>query len=283
MINLAVFPNMEKDNVKNSIKEFIAICSEFDINVLLPKTISGEYCTDGYDTSSLEAMKNIDVAVSLGGDGTFLQMARGVEAYDIPVFGVNLGRLGFLAEIDYKDIRAALTKLVNKEYVYDKRSMLQVKINTTAGVKTVSALNDIVVSKGGTSRIAHLEAYINGKKSGVYAADGIIVATATGSTAYSLSAGGPLVEPGLEVMIITPISAHSLTARPLVIKLSESIEFKVLAPSEKIYVAADGIPVGEIQTEGMVHITKSDHNINIISLTGRSYYETWQEKLIREK
>ena len=142
------------------------------------------------------------------------------------------------------------------------------------------ALNELVLAKGAFSKMAHMQTYINGKPSGSYSADGLIVATATGSTAYSLSAGGPLVQPELEVSIITPICAHSLAARTLVIPMSEVIDLKPKAGSEDMMLSADGEDVGDVTEDTYVRIAKSPYKMQFIRLTSRDYYQTWQQKLM---
>ena len=143
------------------------------------------------------------------------------------------------------------------------------------------ALNDHVLAKGMFSKLAHMMLFINGKLSGKYAADGLIIATATGSTAYSLSAGGPLVMPELDVSVITPVCAHSLANRALIIPMTEKIELKPVPGSEEMLLSADGENVIEVPNDTMVHIEKCPYDMKLIRLTSRDYYQTWQQKLMR--
>ena len=143
------------------------------------------------------------------------------------------------------------------------------------------ALNDMVVAKGHFSKLAHLELKINGKHSGIYAADGLIVATATGSTAYSLSAGGPMVHPSLDVSIITPICAHALYTRPLIIPGNNLIEITAVPPYEELLLSADGEIASAVAENDIIRIDKNPEPVRLIRLNGRSYYETWQQKLMR--
>ena len=145
----------------------------------------------------------------------------------------------------------------------------------------MSTGEDFVLAKGMFSKLAHLRMYINGKPSGRYAADGLIISTATGSTAYSLSAGGPLVMPELDVSVITPVCAHSLTARALVIPLSDCIELKAVPGSEEMMLSCDGENVIEVRDDTFVRIEKSPYTMKLIRLTSRDYYQTWQQKLMR--
>ena len=199
------------------------------------------------------------------------------------MFGVNFGHLGFLAELEYSQLPQALKRLQQGDYQLEKRNLLQAEVRQASGkVYRDLALNEFVLARGPLAKLAHLELSLHGKKSAVYAADGVILATATGSTAYSLSAGGPLVEPGLAVMVITPICAHALSARPLVVPLSEKISLKTLPPHEELLLTADGRTVCTVGAGDTVTVAKSKQVLRFIKLTERSYYETWQEKLIRD-
>ena len=242
---LGIFPNLSKDKVHIALPEFIAMCRDWGLEPLLPEDVAADFGCQGFDKQHITCMHNndylqpLDAAVSLGGDGTLLQMARYTVPAGVPAFGINFGKLGFLAEIDLPGMRKAISKL------------------------------------------AHLRMYINGKPSGRYAADGLIISTATGSTAYSLSAGGPLVMPELDVSVITPVCAHSLTARALVIPLSDCIELKAVPGSEEMMLSCDGENVIEVRDDTFVRIEKSPYTMKLIRLTSRDYYQTWQQKLMR--
>ena len=209
-------------------------------------------------------------------------MARYTVPAQVPAFGINFGKLGFLAEIDLPGMRKAISRLSQGKYAIEERKMLQASVIYEDKVlATAHALNDLVLAKGMFSKLAHLNMYINGKPSGRYAADGLIISTATGSTAYSLSAGGPLVMPELDVSVITPVCAHSLAARALVIPLSECIELKAVPGSEEMMLACDGENVIEAGNDTLVRIEKSPYTMKFIRLTSRDYYQTWQQKLMR--
>ena len=257
------------------------LCDKAEIEAVLPQRLDYQD-RPSYDVCDRASLKQMHMAVSLGGDGTLLQMTRFLAPLKIPVFGVNFGKLGFLAEIELKELPEALSKLTAGEYVLEERSQLQACVWRDGKVLIdAHALNDMVVAKGHFSKLAHLSLKVNGKRSGNYAADGIIMATATGSTAYSLSAGGPLVHPSLDVTIITPICAHALYTRPLLIPMDRVIELNAIPPYEELLLSADGEIVASIAENDTVRIAKSPDKVTFIRLNGRSYYETWQEKLIR--
>lgn len=279
---LGIFPNMSKEKVRIALPEFVEMCKDWNLQPLLPERVAAEYACDAYDESKALTLKSMDAAVSLGGDGTLLKMARHTVPAQVPAFGINFGKLGFLAEIDLPGMRKAISKLSQGNYAIENRKMLQARVICKDKVlATAQALNEFVLAKGMFSKLAHLSMFINGKPSGRYAADGLIIATATGSTAYSLSAGGPLVMPGLDVSVITPMCAHSLTARALVIPMSECIDLKAVPGSEEMMLSCDGENVVEVCDDTYVRIEKSPYHMKMIRLTGRDYYQTWQQKLMR--
>ena len=299
-IRLGIFPNMSIVKVRVHFEAILALCRKYKITVVLPEELANLYHLEAFEGRS----SRLTAAVSLGGDGTFLRMARDMVKINVPVFGVNFGHLGFLAEIEYETLEEALQLLTDGRYTIEKRCLLAAQIleseqraepdmeaerrptlNLTPKkpLHTELAINEFVTARSNLSTTNHIELYINGKPSGRYAADGLIVATATGSTAYSMSAGGPLVQPGMDVMIITPICAHSLATRPLVIPATEEVDIRLLPRNTSpMALSADGIPVSEIGQKDVVRITRHRHSLRLMRLTDKSYYETWQEKLIRD-
>ncbi len=279
---LGIFPNLNKEMVRIALPEFITLCRNWGLEPLLPNGDAQLYSCAGYDVDKPDTLKTLDAAVSLGGDGTLLQMARYVVPASVPAFGINFGKLGFLAEIDLQGMGKAISKLAQGNYSVEERKMLRAGVWCGGELIAEShALNDFVLAKGMFSKLAHLMLFINGKPSGRYAADGLIVSTATGSTGYSLSAGGPLVMPELDVSVITPVCAHSLAARALVIPLSECIELKAVPGSEEMMLSCDGENVVKVDGDTCVRIEKSPYTMKLIRLTSRDYYQTWQQKLMR--
>lgn len=279
---LGIFPNMGKEKVRIALPEIIAMCREWGMEPLLPEELAGSCGCGAFSLRQKASLGRLDAAVSLGGDGTLLRMARHLAPCEIPAFGINFGKLGFLAEIDLQSMGKAISRLAQDNFSFESRSLLRAQVISEGRCAAeVHALNDLVLAKGAFSKLAHLQMFINGKPSGSYAADGLIVATATGSTAYSLSAGGPLVMPELDVSVITPVCAHSLTARALVIPMSEVIELRALPGSEDMVLAADGENAADVVSGTYVRIEKSPYTMRFIRLTSRDYYQTWQQKLMR--
>lgn len=279
---LGIFPNLGKENVCIALPEFVQLCKDWGLVPVLPESVAAEYDCASYCESQPLTLQTLDFGVSLGGDGTLLQMARYLAPIGVPSFGINFGKLGFLAEIDLRGMNKAISRLAQGNYAIETRSMLLASVlREDEIIAQAHALNDHVLAKGMFSKLAHIMLFINGRLSGKYAADGLIIATATGSTAYSLSAGGPLVMPELDVSVITPVCAHSLTNRALVIPMSEKIDLKPIPGSEEMLLSADGENVIEVPNDTLVHIEKCPYDMKLVRLTSRDYYQTWQQKLMR--
>ncbi|WP_293687654.1 NAD(+)/NADH kinase [uncultured Phascolarctobacterium sp.] len=279
---LGIFPNLSKEKVCIALPEFVELCKDWRLIPVLPESVAEQYECEAYCESDPQSLQRLDFAVSLGGDGTLLQMARYLAPLGVPAFGINFGKLGFLAEIDLRGMYKAISRLSQGNYTIETRSMLLASVlRDDEVIAQAHALNDHVLAKGMFSKLAHMMLFINGKLSGKYAADGLIIATATGSTAYSLSAGGPLVMPELDVSVITPVCAHSLANRALIIPMTEKIDLKPVPGSEEMLLSADGENVIEVPNDTMVHIEKCPYDMKLVRLTSRDYYQTWQQKLMR--
>jgi len=279
---IGVYPNLRKERVKKELVGILNMVRENGLIPFLPENIAEFYGCESYIPGDEKSLETIDAFMSLGGDGTLLRMAELLARVDVPGFGVNFGRLGFLAEVEYDDLASALRILSHGFYTVENRAMISAKVfKNKKETLCANALNDVVVSKGKISKMAHYLLRINGKQSAYMAADGIIVATATGSTAYSLSAGGPLVSPNLDVMVITPICPHALANRPLVIPLTEVVEIETDRDGEKLLLEADGRIVGPIDDDNVVVIEQSPYTMQLLRLSAQSYYDNWQEKLMR--
>ena len=280
---LGIFPNLEKSSVLNVLRHVVDFCRNNNIEPILPYGIAEEYACKGYSPEDFSSMQCFTAAMSLGGDGTLLRMTRYAASLNIPVFGINFGKLGFLTEVEFPQMEAAILKVRDGDFWVEERSMLQAIVydKNQHEVLCAHALNDFVLTKGHFSRLARLDVRIADQKSVVYPSDGVIVATATGSTAYSLAAGGPIVYPGLDVSILTPICAHSLETRPLIIPMSDQIEISVMPPCDEWYLSADGINIKRITEKEKVVIQKSPLSVQFLHIYPSTYYETWQEKLRR--
>lgn len=233
--------------------------------------------------------EGIDCAIVLGGDGTIIQTANDLMTKNIPILGVNLGTLGFLAEIEQHNVIEALDRLMKDDYRIENRIMLEGVIQYSSGQMNAdtdamgSALNDVVISRKGFSRIISLGIYVNDNLIDFFKGDGVIISTPTGSTAYNLSAGGPIVMPAADVMVITPICPHSLTPRSVVVSAQDKVKV-IIGRSKKTQeaeatVSFDGNKEMDLGTDDAVIISKARYNTKLIKLNHKGIYEILRSKL----
>lgn len=222
----------------------------------------------------------VDMVIVLGGDGTLLSVARLVEGTDVPILGVNLGGLGFLTEVTVEEVFGTLEKVFKNEFVTDDRLMLKGIVHRQGErVAQSLVLNDVVISKGTLARMIKLEIFINRQFVTALRGDGLILATPTGSTAYSLSAGGPIINPSVDAMLITPISPHTLTNRPIVIPNNIHVEVVLKTREEGTAVTFDGQVGFSLRHEDVVEIVTAESKIKLIRSPQRNYYEVLRRKL----
>lgn len=225
---------------------------------------------------------NCDMVISLGGDGTILSVAHLVGAANVPIFGVKFGGLGFLVEIGPDELYNALESILAGKYETQPRMVLEAKIHEGNEETSLFAMNDFVFDKGGLFRLVRLKTHIDNEFLNTYIADGLIVATPTGSTAYSLAAGGPILPPEMKAMVITPICPHSLSARPVVIPEEKVVTVEFINNDIEINLSADGQIIRKIKPGTPVHIRKADYSINLVRLLdpiSSGFYDTLRAKL----
>lgn len=223
-------------------------------------------------------LKGVNAFVSVGGDGTLLEAITYIGKLGIPVLGINTGRLGFLATNNKDETEQALNKVCEGAFTLDKRSLLKLQTNTDAFGKLNFALNDFSLVKKDSSSMITIHTYIDGEFLNSYWADGIIVSTPTGSTGYSLSCGGPLIFPHSDNFVITPVSPHNLTVRPIVVADSSEITFEVEGRGKKFLVSLDS-RVASVDATIKLKLTKAEFNVNLIQLEGQHYFKTLRQKL----
>lgn len=220
----------------------------------------------------------VDLVIVLGGDGTILSVIRSMKEHKAKIFGINMGNLGFLSEIPPEQFEKALDKIFEGKFTIDKRMMLDIDvIRDKKTIQHFSALNEAVIAHSSIARLIKLKTRVNGKKLTDYHADGLIIATPTGSTAYSLSAGGPIIYPTLNTMIITPICPHSFTQKPIVIPDDKIIEIK-LENSQKVQLSIDGQESMELKENDQVKIKRNGF-AEFIRLPNESFFKTLRVKL----
>jgi len=233
------------------------------------------------DAGSLSAAPaDLDCIFVLGGDGTFLSAVRWIGDQDIPIMGIKFGEVGFLAEIAEESLYAAAECVLNGDFSLKRRMRLSVTVcrkNEALAQETV--LNDVVINRGALARLAHIETYIDDHYLTTYSADGLIVATPTGSTAYSLAAGGPIIHPAVPGIILTPICPFTLTNRPLIIPESANIKIRLVKGSSDIILTFDGQKGLEINDRDEIEIQKGSHPIHLVTLPDRHYFDILKNKL----
>jgi NAD+ kinase len=223
--------------------------------------------------------KYVDVCITIGGDGTVLSAARLLLGADIPIMGINIGRLGFLAEFSVHDIEGAVDALVSGNYRIVDRGYIQANVND----EELYAINDFIIEKKDTARLINIKAYSDEKFIAEYRADGLIVTTPTGSTAYSLSCNGPVIPPNAHVLGITPISPHTLTLRPLILPDTSILNFSVYSPGGKAILFADGRDSVVLESDDKIEIKQSDEKIKMIKPSDVSYFDLIRKKLFWAK
>lgn len=228
----------------------------------------------------IRQVSDLDMFITLGGDGTILRTARIAARYDIPILGVNLGRLGFLAELEPAEVPARLPQLGNGDYWLEERMMLHAEHRRDGELLgAYEALNDLVIARGSAARVVRLSLSLDSAPVTTYVADGLIAATATGSTAYNLSAGGPIASPNIQDILVTPIAPHLTPARSLVVPGQTIIAVDVATEYDAI-LTTDGQVDIKLQDGDQIQVTKSQHTAKFVRLGSPSYfYETLLERL----
>ena len=284
MKKFAMLTNYSKDKrlvYTRMIKTYI---TENGGSYWIPRYIS-EPDKDGdqrYDFSDMP--EDIECVLVLGGDGTLLQAARELLQRHIPLLGINLGTLGFLTSAEKSELPKCLDSVLDDSCSIDERMMLEgVAYHGSEKIQMNIALNDVIIARAGFSRLVELKIYVNGELLSIYNADGIIVSTPTGSTGYSLSAGGPIIFPQTDVIVITPICPHSLQARSLVVSGEDRIMIEIgrrrKTQKEEAMVTFDGRSAQELETGDRIEIYKAQETTQLIRLKGRSFYQVLQNKI----
>jgi NAD+ kinase len=225
-----------------------------------------------------DSLKSIDLFISIGGDGTLLESVTHVAGTQKPILGINTGRLGFLATISKEETERALSQVLQGAFTLDKRSTLKLESDGNIFQKLNFALNDFTIVKKDTSSMITIHTYIDGAFLNSYWADGIIVSTPTGSTGYSLSCGGPLIFPHSENFVITPVSPHNLTVRPIVVSDHSEITFQIEGRSKKFLVSLDS-RIASVNSSVKLKVRKGDFHVNLVQLEGQHYFKTLRQKL----
>ena len=272
---VAVLPNLDKRGSAEVVEKLGVILKQEGIVAYLPDTI----CSPNFKTAPEDSLYSLaDIIITIGGDGTIIRYAKRAALDNKPVLGINAGRMGYLANIEQNEL-SLISKLKSKEYFVEDRMMLSVDVFENGNlINSYTALNDAVITSGFISRIIDISVSV-GKDTINYLADGLIVSTPTGSTAYSMSAGGPIIDPSTENMCITPICSHSLSAKPILLGAEKEISLKSFSKKRtEIYLTVDGRKVTNVKPYTQIKITKSPNSVKLIRLNDLSFYKTLSEK-----
>jgi len=280
MKKIGIIANLTKEGVENVVPDVSDWLRNRGIEPILSKDIESAYHLDKYESMDFEELAlNADCIIVFGGDGTVLGVSHVPGITGIPILPVNMGGLGFLSEVASDELYSALTKVIEGDFVLDERMMLKAKVYKNDLEFEGIALNDAVINKGAFSRIIWLESYIDGEYMATFNGDGLIVSTPSGCTAYSLSAGGPIVCPTLKLFILTYICPHTLTFRPQIVPGSSRISIVVKSLHSNILLAMDGQEAVNLQPDSVVEIECYPETIKLIRSQKRSYYEVLRTKL----
>lgn len=274
--------NRDKDKkleVTNKVVKYI----EDNNRECIPLECNEGVCSGLY-TDITAVPKDTDCIIVLGGDGTILQASHDLISIDVPILGINIGTLGFLADIELHNVYEALDSLFVDDYVLEHRMMLEGCIKRSNEKPYISnALNEVVIERSGFSRIISLSVYVNGQFANRYRGDGILISTPTGSTGYNLSAGGPVVKPDNQVIILTPICAHSLGSRSIILNASDEILVKVemskKTQDEEVIATYDGYESKVLHAEDLIKIKKSDKTTKFVKFKSNNFFETLRTKI----
>ncbi|MHB1391759.1 MAG: NAD(+)/NADH kinase [Clostridia bacterium] len=279
-MKLGIIPNLTKDKDLNVTRSILYWLANKEIEIFLEFDIakSLDYKSDGFSRD--EMYSSCDVVIVLGGDGTILNIARQSSNYGVPLFGINLGHLGFLAEAEISDMYLSLEKILNGDYFIEKRMMLEASFEDSEDeLKDLPALNDISITKGMLSRMITFSVFINDSFFELYSADGIVISSPTGSTAYSLSAGGPIVSPDLNVLIITLICPHTLHNRSIVVSEKDVVRVEICEENNETMLSVDGQDSYRLNPGRVVKVRSSNCVTNLVKLKQRSFFDVLRRKI----
>ncbi len=282
MKTIGILGNFRKPEIWELIPNLVGWLLEQGQQVAITNRLTGPSFTPPsqvavYPASTL--VKHVDLMLSIGGDGTLLSTIRVIGKAKVPILGIHMGGLGFLAEVKVTDIYAAIQQVLDDKYELEDRMILAVDLQHEGNLRTYYVVNDLVVNRGSSPRLLATQVEISGRHLNDYFSDGLIVATPTGSTAYSLAAGGPIVVPTLEALTVTPICPHSLSARPIVVPSSDKIVIRFEPEQEGIGITLDGQIKFEVDSAAVVTARKAGWSVQMVKLPDSDYYRVLRTKM----
>lgn len=284
MKHIGIVPNLFKDKDLEVTLKITNWFNQQGIKPYIADKIAHQIEGETVAVREEELYELCDGLIVIGGDGTILGVAEAASIRDIPILGINLGRLGFLADIEPYEIEQALERLISKQYEIEERMMLRATIIGTDGNKNVfHALNDVNVTRGSFSRLVEFEICVNDELSDIYPADGVIVATPTGSTAYNLSAGGPIMVPQASAYVVTPICPHTIYSKSVILCDKDKVRIKTLEETKDMALSLDGKLKMYLTSQDEVYIERSPYVAKLIKISDRKFFEILREKIVERR
>ncbi len=285
-MTIAIYSRSSNHNHSNYIEDIYRLLKDEGVDLIIfepyyqfiKKTYHFNLSLETFSNSE-ELIAKASYVISLGGDGTLLETIDLVKKSGVPLLGVNTGRLGFLASVNTNDLKKSIQLLLKEKFTLDKRELIEISGCNNCFGEVNYALNEFTIHKKDSSAMINIDTYIDGVFLNSYFADGLIVATPTGSTAYSLSCGGPIMIPDSDNFIITPIAPHNLTVRPIVISNNKQISFKVSGRSDNFNISLDSRNA-QVPTGSEITIKKADFRLNLIALEGQHFFTTLRNKMM---
>ena len=281
MKEIGLIPNWHKKNSNLVVEKIEHFFRSRQLGLLVANKELADFYSDESLADQLKSWQDkLDLIIVVGGDGTILRVARDLAFWNVPVLGINLGHKGFLAEIEVEQMERFLQYIATGQYEYHERMMLEARLQRgDEELGCYLALNDIVVSRGPFSRIIKIEAYINDDFMESYSGDGLIVATPTGSTGYSLSAGGPIVNPIMELFVVTPICPHSLYNRAVIVNGSDTMKLRIDSRQVQVVLTVDGQVRFSLEDEDHLVVSRSKQKVKLVCFHDYSFYRMLHQKL----
>lgn len=280
-MTIAIFGNPLRAETHREVKHVVDYLQQRGVGIVLSQELRHDvFCREfpSVDDFISHTDESIDFAISIGGDGTFLTTTSLVGHLDIPILGINCGHLGYLAEVQTDNIDAVLDQLINNNYTIEQRRMLEVTCQHDSKIMAPYALNEIAILKSGLSSMITVDVTLNGEFLHNYKADGLLVATPTGSTAYNLSVGGPLLDPHVHAIILSPVATHSLNIRPLVVLDSSKIDVKIFSRNGNFLLSVDGR--SQVLSQDIsLHIERSQRTVKLVRINGQTFMQSLKDKL----
>lgn len=282
---IGIIPNLIRDKELLTTKKLISSLKQKNISVYVSKEVALYVQDEAIGISEEELYKVCDIIIAIGGDGTILSIAQNASLADIPILGINLGRLGFLADIEIDAIDELIQKLMREDYTIEERMMLKTKVTKPDGEEeSFYAVNDVTVTRGSFSRMEDFKIYANDELVDIYPADGIIIATPTGSTAYNLSAGGPIIVPTAKALILTPICPHTIYSRSIIMSHLDIIHIKTCNyEGTAMQLCVDGKPKQEITPMHDIEVTQSPYVLKLVKTSYFSFFEILRNKIVERR